>query len=74
MHEMPLPVTRARGIDERGNSRVLCTRMRVADLADVLLDGGWKYALIEDDDVPAALVTLDAGARKRVRCRTREAP
>jgi 23S rRNA C2498 (ribose-2'-O)-methylase RlmM len=59
-------MTRAQGIDERGNSCSLVTGMAAGDLAEVLVQGGWKYALINDDEGrAAAVVALDPGTLHR---------
>jgi hypothetical protein len=50
----------ARGIDERGNSRILHTSMPVAVLEDVLLTGGWKYAMLDSGEVLEVVVTAVA--------------
>jgi hypothetical protein len=58
-------MTRARGIDDRGNSCELLTDMPACALAEVLVEGGWKYALLDDNGVPAGTVALYAGGTRR---------
>lgn len=59
------PVTRARGIDSHGNSCELNTGMAPGTLAEVLIEGGWKYALLDDDGQPSGAVALYGKALER---------
>jgi hypothetical protein len=58
-------VTRARGIDNRGNSCELNTGMPPGTLAEVLVEGGWKYALLDSDGEPAGTVALGSAGHVR---------
>lgn len=51
-------MVRARGIDHRGNSCELHTEMPAGTLAEILVAGGWKYALLDSDGQPAGAVEL----------------
>jgi len=62
---VPPEVTRARGINERGNSCVLVTGMPASALAEVLAEGGWKYALLDSNGTPAGTVALDVRSLRR---------
>ena len=58
-------MTRARGIDHRGNSVELVTGMTAADLAELLCEGGWKWVMVEVNGRPAAWVTLNCRELRR---------
>jgi hypothetical protein len=51
-------VIRARGIDDHGNSCELNAQMPARTLAGILVAGGWKYALLDDNGQPAGTVML----------------
>lgn len=66
MHVPPeARVTRVRGIDHRGNSVELLVDMTAADLAELLCEGGWKWAMAEVNGRAAAWVTLNARTLRR---------
>lgn len=57
---------RVRGIDPRGNSRVmLVDGLTARRLAELLCRSRWRYAVLDDDGRVVGGVTFSAGARKR---------
>lgn len=58
-------MTRARGIDERGNSCELNAALPAGALAEILVAGGWKYAVIDSDGESAGTVALRAQELRR---------